>query len=301
MGITKGKNIVKRILLSAVTLMAITSVNAQITNGNVDVWANGEPSDWLYDFGTGAGTVAGTNNFLVSIGEGDPATTTELTGGAAAGGTGSSALLSTLDGVGAIAIAGGFQQITGMLISSWPYTSAPLTADFEYQSAVMATDSSIIQVRLKDAGGSTIAYALMILTPADATTGWTAASVPFTYIGSDAVASIEIWAQSSIGDVYVDGTTLAVDNFVMNGVTGVDEFELTSSVYPNPATDVLNINMNVKISTVSIIAMDGKVISTHDVNAMSTTVEIATLNSGVYMYQIVGADGTIVRESFVKN
>ena len=76
---------------------------------------------------------------------------------------------------------------------------------------------------------------------------------------------------------------------------------MSTSVYPNPATDVLNITMNAEIETVSIIGMDGKTISTQDVNGMSTVVEVANLNAGVYMYQIVGVDGSIVRESFVKN
>lgn len=291
----------KRILLSAVALMAFTSLNAQITNGNLDAWTLGEPDSWLYDFGTGA--AAGTNNFIAGLGEGDPLTTTEITGAAAAGGTGSSALLSTEDAVGATAIGAGFAQIPGLLLSQWAYTAAPLTADFDYQSNVMAGDSSLIQISLLDAGGATIAFAGLLLTPADMTSAWTAVSIPFVYTGSGAVATIEIWAQSSYaaGGPFVAGSTLSLDNFVMSGVNGVDEFELTSSVYPNPASDVLNISLNADIKTVSIIAMDGKVISTQDVVGMSATVEVSTLTSGVYMYEIVGVDGSIVRESFVKN
>ena len=74
----------KKILLSASIMMSVAAVNAQITNGDLDNWTAGEPVGWLYDFGTGP--EPGTNNWVVALGEGDPATTTEIAG---SGGTGS--------------------------------------------------------------------------------------------------------------------------------------------------------------------------------------------------------------------
>ena len=62
----------KRILLSVLALCAITTINAQISNGDLENWTNGEPDAWLYDFGTGM--VPGTNNWVTTLNEGDPTT-----------------------------------------------------------------------------------------------------------------------------------------------------------------------------------------------------------------------------------
>lgn len=291
----------KRILLTAVTIAAIGSVNAQIVNGDLELWTAGEPDSWLYDYGGATGIAPGTNNFVVAIGEGDPATTTEITGASAAGGSGTSALLTTADAVGATVIGAGFTQLTGMLLGEWPYSGNPLTFDFEYQVQPMPGDTAVIQATLFDAGGSIIATAGGILLDSDATGTWTPISIPFTYSGGGAVAKIEVWAQSSYSEdgTPVTGSTLSVDNFAVSGVNGVEEFELASNVYPNPATTTLNFNLNAEVSEISIIGLDGKVAAKHVVNGTLVSIDVSDLNAGVYVYEVVTSEGT-VRNTFVK-
>ena len=87
---------------------------------------------------------------------------------------------------------------------------------------------------------------------------------------------------------------------VVNFVLGVDENAITTSVYPNPANDVLNFNLSVNATSVSIIGMDGKVISTEVINANTAAVNVSNLVSGVYFYEIATENGSLVRNTFVK-
>ena len=72
------------------------------------------------------------------------------------------------------------------------------------------------------------------------------------------------------------------------------------SAYPNPTTDVLNITLSENASTVSILSLDGKLISTEVVNANNLTVNVSDLAAGVYFYEVITAEGDKVRNKFVK-
>jgi hypothetical protein len=86
---------------------------------------------------------------------------------------------------------------------------------------------------------------------------------------------------------------------VSSSNVSLDENSLTVGVYPNPASDVLNVTASVEVSTIAIIGMDGKVISTQDVNGTATAVDVANLNAGVYFYEVSTAEG-VIRKTFVK-
>ena len=72
------------------------------------------------------------------------------------------------------------------------------------------------------------------------------------------------------------------------------------SAYPNPTTDVLNITLNENATSVSILGLDGKLISTDIVNSNIVTLNVADLAAGVYFYEVVTAEGDKVRNKFIK-
>ncbi len=123
-------------------------------------------------------------------------------------------------------------------------------------------------------------------------------------------------ASTNSGEVWSDGTfstypnawgaaaTFAnaifpVVNFTGGPVGGLKENAIEAVAYPNPASDVLNIKMGENVEAVSIISMDGKVVSTQVVNGTTVSVPVADLNAGVYFYEVQTANGT-VRHTFVK-
>ena len=82
---------------------------------------------------------------------------------------------------------------------------------------------------------------------------------------------------------------------------GLVENEIISSIYPNPANDVLNIELKEIISTVSILSVDGKIISSQSVNDLSTSIDVQNLSTGLYSYKIETKEGKILINNFYKN
>lgn len=107
------------------------------------------------------------------------------------------------------------------------------------------------------------------------------------------------------GTVYVafrhydvtDMFVMMIDDVAVTSTVGVEEAEMSVGVYPNPASDVLNINSTEEIASVNIVALDGKVVAT----STGKTVQISGLNNGMYMYQVVTASGKVFSGNFAKN
>jgi hypothetical protein len=91
---------------------------------------------------------------------------------------------------------------------------------------------------------------------------------------------------------YTNGNAFAIR---MNmGVLGLDEeAKVEISVFPNPANEVINISLNKEVSaTLTLLDVSGKVVKTQVLNGISTSINTASLNSGVYFVTI--NDGTSV-------
>lgn len=163
-----------------------------------------------------------------------------------------------------------------------------VNATFSTPVAIPASKDVLVMVYLPTTAGDTIA--LVSNTSGD----WANA----------ATHTFEIWSDNSLNDfasAWQGGVNVAMAIFpVVNFVAGVEENTITASVYPNPANDVLNINLSSNATSVSIIGMDGKVISTEAINANTAAVNVSNLVAGVYFYEIVAENGTVVRNTFVK-
>lgn len=114
----------------------------------------------------------------------------------------------------------------------------------------------------------------------------------------------EFWSDGTFhtfGDTTNWDLQIALSVFpVVEFEAGVNENTINASVYPNPANDVLNIKLTENATSVSILGMDGKVISTESVNSNLVAVNVSNLVSGVYFYEVVAENGTVVRNTFVK-
>lgn len=87
---------------------------------------------------------------------------------------------------------------------------------------------------------------------------------------------------------------------ITGGTGGINDNVISVTAYPNPAADMLTVSMSENASSVSVISMDGKVVATQDVNGTEATINVSSLNSGVYFYEVATENGNIVRKSFVK-
>ncbi|NDW10183.1 family 16 glycosylhydrolase [Dysgonomonas sp. 520] len=105
----------------------------------------------------------------------------------------------------------------------------------------------------------------------------------------------------------VDADLLPLDYLVdyvrvyQEGEVGIDNENAPEaiSVYPNPATDILNINSEKGVKDVSIIDVSGRVIDNY--TNIDKTINIAHLNNGCYVVRITdGEDNTYIKK-IIKN
>ncbi len=75
-----------------------------------------------------------------------------------------------------------------------------------------------------------------------------------------------------------------------------EEAAIVASVYPNPASEVLNIKSAEVVKAVSVVTMDGKVM----LKSTSTSIDISTLAPGTYVYIVSTLSGNTAIGNFVK-
>ncbi len=80
---------------------------------------------------------------------------------------------------------------------------------------------------------------------------------------------------------------------------GIQEHaESVAIAYPNPANSILTVSVEgSELSGIFIIALDGKVVST----TIGSTVDVSSLNAGMYFYEATTITGEVIRNSFMKN
>ncbi|NCA85739.1 MAG: T9SS type A sorting domain-containing protein [Clostridia bacterium] len=80
------------------------------------------------------------------------------------------------------------------------------------------------------------------------------------------------------------------------GVTAINDLstELTANLYPNPATDVVNINTNFVISNVKVINYVGQVIFESNPAQEDFQINTSNLVSGMYFVQIENTEGYVI-------
>lgn len=90
------------------------------------------------------------------------------------------------------------------------------------------------------------------------------------------------------------------DDMYMWDATGIIDNNLTSlSIYPNPATDYINISNFSVIERLRIISITGSVVYESEIS--TETIDISTLTSGIYFIQAKGIKGQLYSSKFTVN
>lgn len=99
--------------------------------------------------------------------------------------------------------------------------------------------------------------------------------------------------------ITVTGNAMYIATFVPS--TGIEEnVALEINVFPNPATDLLNITSSETISEIEIVNTLGQVVKRIEVNSENAVCDVEELTSGVYMVRIRTASATLSQRKFVK-
>lgn len=89
-------------------------------------------------------------------------------------------------------------------------------------------------------------------------------------------------------------TNEALTSFTTLGVDGYDLSQI--AVYPNPASDIVNIQSTSTINSITIYDVQGRKIQATKVNSQTTEVNIAGLNSGIYFFSIETDNGRSMKK-----
>ena len=93
---------------------------------------------------------------------------------------------------------------------------------------------------------------------------------------------------AEVTSLFTNNSLLATDNFNLNN--------LEVSLYPNPANDVLNIEMTNEVKSIEIYNIQGQKVKSSN----QKQINVADLAAGMYMIRIQDADNAIATKKFVK-
>ncbi|MCX6316855.1 MAG: T9SS type A sorting domain-containing protein [Bacteroidetes bacterium] len=80
--------------------------------------------------------------------------------------------------------------------------------------------------------------------------------------------------------------------------------QLKVNLYPNPATNSININIagNDEVKTINVFDVNGKLVMTRQASPVTTSMDIRQLSGGIYFLKITGASGKeLYQQKFVKD
>jgi hypothetical protein len=84
-------------------------------------------------------------------------------------------------------------------------------------------------------------------------------------------------------------------------VKGTECVNLRPVVYPNPASDVINVsNLDKGAKTVQIVSANGRIHSSQNVGNSKVTINISNLPSGTYYVRVISKDGSVTNIGFIK-
>lgn len=181
------------------------------------------------------------------------------------------------------------------------YTQRPWGFKVFLKHIAQQSDTALVVVGLKKAGENSFAGGAVVLP--GALTSYTEFIVPIQYSSQDNPDSIEVFITTMAGFAIRDG--LGPYNPTLTQELFVDDFELLATdpnsvnnpmfgkslnVFPNPAANNLFIDAQgfdfSNTTVVEIADLTGRTIKTQEMAGKLTSVDIANLNSGIYLYRV---------------
>jgi Leucine-rich repeat (LRR) protein len=182
-----------------------------------------EPNNWQYNDGTGI--AYGTNNNARGYNGTDPLTTTKITGAAAFGGSGNSALLETKSVVGSTLLGAGYTTLPGWLYRQEAITNTNIgSITFNYKSTVVQGDSCFVRVGLIDASFNIYSLGVFWIKSSDNSTTWKTKTIILenqlpgtpTEIFIEAMSTYDGFDGNYSYTTPIVGSKLYLDNFTLN-------------------------------------------------------------------------------------
>ena len=295
----------KKTILSIVSVVAFAaSAMAQIPNPGFETFT----SMGSYDVPNGWGTLNNTTALasVYTAAKGTPgspgASYLKLT---------SKTVSSTV--VNGIAVSGVLDSMTMMPKSGFAYNMRPASFTGKWQHMIYGSSQGSIQVTLTrwDTGmNMRMPVASGNVTLSGMAMSWANFTIPLTYVDGNNPDTCIIVMKAS-GSTPTNNDYLWVDNLAFSGsVTGIENhasFVTNMVVFPNPSTETINVNLNLKSSqkvSIELTDITGKLILTKDAGTLTgeskQTLNVTGVSKGTYLVRVVAEAGTEVRKIVIE-
>ena len=279
------------------TLLLLTSHSQDLTNMDLENWNNGNPTDWLLDFGHGAGPQAGTLNWFSDLGE--PFSTFEETENPA-GGTGSSAYMVSVETQGTLKESG-VLAIPGHLMRWESYNLRPIRFSYDYIAKPLEGDFGAVYIEFFNADTTLIGKGEVYYL--SETQEWQRETQTIDWLTEEDVSYMRITCVSSVLDTDIKvGSELWIDNFEIEQESlSTNELKTVDlNIFPNPASEFIQYSSELTIKQIIIYEITGKEKKAL-INYENNTINISDLPNGKYIIAFVTGDKTIRRFFMKKN
>ena len=106
------------------------------------------------------------------------------------------------------------------------------------------------------------------------------------------------------GTYYLDHATVNGSDYICSSVSSVDALVLNKiEIFPNPSSGIVNINdLNGDFSLLSVSNINGFIIQTCSIESLeNVTVDINSIEDGIYFLHFANEKGIIVTKKLIKN
>lgn len=187
-----------------------------------------------------------------------------------------------------------------MLKTTFPISSKPETMELYFKGNIAANDTSVVIVEFGQ-DTNIIADGSLFITQSQS--NYTKLVIPIDFFGSGNPDSCTITILSGGFEIDDTLTSIAIDNIAFTYPVNTHPVYFGAkgniSLYPNPATDLLNIHCSDPYERVLIFNNNGTL-----ANDLGNTASISidNLSNGMYLVQLLNGSGQIVaRQTFLKN
>ena len=123
----------------------------------------------------------------------------------------------------------------------------------------------------------------------------TGLALSFSTAGTANLCAIAFLEEDSVNDANNVGCAAVKLEFNV-GESEIEKAAESLSVYPNPASDLINFAIDYnKATAVKMMDITGRVIETVNFNLNNAQVDVRNYNAGIYMYQVIDNEGNIVK------
>lgn len=197
-------------------------------------------------------------------------------------------------------------DLHGPVYLGLPFAYRPDTLIFDYQYTPVAgsNDSAAYYIMLSKSGAPLLFdYRLLPATP---TGQWAEFTLVMAagYADSTTVPDTLSLQFISSGSVHATvGSNMHVDNvrFKYKNATGINSIagDVALSVYPNPASNVLNVaaDKNMAGNKLEVYDLTGQLVATHTLSGNTSNINIANLANGAYIYKVTDKAGISIGQS----